>query len=80
MLPEKALSQLYQLLDTMPFDVVVVVGTSAQFPYIQQPVVIAKQLAIPVIEINPIDSELSRLASYHLRGGAAEMLTKLWVY
>ncbi|HMY82643.1 MAG TPA: NAD-dependent deacylase [Agitococcus sp.] len=78
MLPEKALSQLYQLLDTMPFDVVVVVGTSAQFPYIQQPVVIAKQLGIPVIEINPIDSELSRLASYHLRGGAAEMLTTLW--
>ena len=78
MLPEKALSQLYQLLDTMPFDVVVVVGTSAQFPYIQQPVVIAKQLGIPVIEINPIDSELSRLATYHLRGGAAEMLTTLW--
>ncbi len=77
MLPEKALAQLYQLLDTMPFDVVVVVGTSAQFPYIQQPVVIAKQLGIPVIEINPIDSELSRLASYHLRGGAAEMLTTL---
>ena len=78
MLPETALSQLYELLDTMPFDVVVIVGTSAQFPYIQQPVVIAKQLGIPVIEINPVDSELSRLATYHLRGGAAEMLTKLW--
>ena len=78
MLPQKDLSQLYQLLETMPFDVVVLVGTSGQFPYIQQPVVLAKQLGIPVIEINPVDSELSRLATYHLRGGAAEMLTKLW--
>ena len=78
MLPEKALSQLYQLLDTMPFDVVVVVGTSAQFPHIQQPVVLAKQLAIPIIEINPSETELSALASYHLRGGAAEMLKALW--
>jgi NAD-dependent deacetylase len=78
MLPEKALSQLYKLLETMPFDVVIAVGTSAQFPYIQQPVLLAKQLGIPIIEINPTQSELSSLATYHLRGSAAATLCELW--
>lgn len=78
MLPAKAISKLSQLLATMPFDLVVVVGTSGQFPYIRQPVWLAKQQGIPVVEINPIDSELSGLATYHLRGSAAQMLTALW--
>lgn len=53
------------------FDAVVVIGTTAVFPYIAAPVELASSLGKPTIEINPGDSRVSELVDVHVRLGAA---------
>ena len=60
------------------FDLVFSVGTSSLFPYIQAPVEEAAREGIPSVEINPGDTEVSRLATYRLRAGAADTLDALY--
>lgn len=43
------------------FDLVCSVGTSSQFPYIVQPVIMAKQQGVPTVEINPQETVISSL-------------------
>lgn len=59
------------------FDMVFVVGTSALFPYIIQPVALASALEIPTVEINPGTTDLSNQVDYHIKMSAAEALDQI---
>jgi NAD-dependent deacetylase len=77
MLPEDKLVVLEREL-TRGFDIYFSIGTSSVFPYISQPIISAKQLKRPTIEINPEDTEISDLVDIKLRMRAAEALDKIW--
>lgn len=57
-----------------PFDLYFSIGTTSIFPYIQQPVIDARERGRPVIEINPGQTAVSRLADIKIALGAAESL------
>ncbi len=77
MLPEDALETLYEQAK-QPFDLVISIGTSSHFPYIMQPVLLAAQLGIPTIEINPVETSISDVVKIKLALGAKEALEQLW--
>jgi NAD-dependent deacetylase len=77
MLPGQAVRTMERIFSG-PLHLVVMVGTSAQFPYITEPVRIARARAIPSVEINPGDTPISGLVDFKLSGGAAETLDQLW--
>ena len=77
MLPESGLNQLDALLDE-GLDLVVSIGTTSVFPYISGPVWWAQQAGVPTVEINPGDTEVSRLVTHRLRRRAAEALPEIW--
>ena len=56
------------------FDLVFSIGTTSVFPYIAQPVRMARSQGRPVIEINPGQTEVSSLVTHKIAGGAAESL------
>ena len=60
------------------FDIYFSIGTTSVFPYIQQPIIAAKRLKRPTIEINPAQTELSRLVDIKINLGAAVALDKIW--
>ncbi|RJG13948.1 NAD-dependent deacylase [Pseudomonas cavernicola] len=76
MLPEKAIDTLYAEL-RKGFDVVLAVGTTASFPYIVEPVMRTRQAGGFIAEINPMNSDLSRVVDVHLRGRALDVLPEL---
>jgi NAD-dependent deacetylase len=76
-LPQAALIELDREL-ALGFDMVVVIGTTAVFPYIAAPVVLARRAGIPTLEINPGDSVVSDIVENHVRLGAREGLELLW--
>jgi NAD-dependent deacetylase len=76
-LPVAAVETLYLELER-GFDLVVSVGTTSVFPYIAQPVLMAKQQGIPTVEINPAPTHISHLVDYKLTSKAAESLVRLW--
>ncbi len=76
-LPEHKLEKLYQELDT-GFDMVFSVGTTSVFPYIMQPVLLARQLGWPTVEINPGESRVSNLVDIRIAAGAAAALDAVW--
>ncbi|MDR2441501.1 MAG: NAD-dependent protein deacylase [Planctomycetaceae bacterium] len=72
----------YEFNNGKGFDLVFSIGTSAMFPYITSPVRIAALQKIPTIEINPVESDLSRYVEIHLPMRAAEALSEIekrWV-
>lgn len=73
MLPEAALGRLYEEL-ARGFDVVLVVGTTAVFPYIAEPVMQAIRAGKPTVEINPASTRLSGMVRHHLPERAAVAL------
>lgn len=58
-------------------DMVFTIGTSGVFPYIAEPVVWAARAGIPTVEINPVETRLTRFVEYHLPLGAAEAMTAI---
>jgi len=52
MLPMHAVNRLYEELE-QGFDLVFSIGTTSVFPYIAGPVMEAKRIGIPTVEINP---------------------------
>jgi NAD-dependent deacetylase len=60
------------------FDAVFVIGTSAMFPYVARPVLVAKSEGVPTIEINPGVTDLSDLVDYRLPIGARAALRAIW--
>jgi NAD-dependent deacetylase len=75
-LPESAIERLNEEL-TQGFDMVFVVGTTAVFPYIAEPVVLAIRAGIPTVEINPARTKLSAHVDYYLPLGAAEAMAAI---
>lgn len=60
------------------FDLVVSIGTSSLFPYIMQPVLIAKQLGVPTIEINPGETDISEVVDVKVTERAATALEAVY--
>ena len=60
------------------FDIVFAVGTTAQFPYIARPVLIARSEGVPTIEINPDTTELSDVVDIRLPSTAKHALRAIW--
>lgn len=59
------------------FDMVFIIGTSAVFPYISQPVIWAAGAGISTVEINPARTHLSDIVDYHLPLAAADAMTSI---
>jgi NAD-dependent deacetylase len=76
MLPGVALDCLYREL-AQGFDMVFVVGTTAVFPYIAEPVMRAVRAGIPTVEINPAQTRLSGLVRYPVPERAARVLPEI---
>jgi NAD-dependent deacetylase len=76
MLPGAALDRLYRELG-QGFDMVFVVGTTAVFPYIAEPVMRAVRSGIPTVEINPAQTRLSALVRYYVPERAALALPEI---
>lgn len=77
MLPEDAVAHLYEEL-SQPFDITFAVGTTAVFPYIAQPILLAVQEGRFAVEINPSPTDLSDLVTHRFDSGAAATLEGLW--
>lgn len=77
MLPPFAVERLYHQLE-QGFDMVFSVGTTSVFPYIAGPVMEARRLGIPTVEINPGETSVSRLVHFKVAAGAAATLRDLW--
>lgn len=75
-LPAGALDRLLDFLEG-GVDMVFVIGTSAVFPYIAEPVVWAARAGVPTVEINPVRTHLSDFVSHRLPLGAAEAMAAL---
>lgn len=60
------------------FDVIISVGTTSVFPYIQAPVYQASRTGAVTIEINPGETAVSHLAEYRLAMPAAVALDEIW--
>lgn len=76
LLPEGAVARLEAVV-RQGVDCVMVVGTTAVFPYIAAPVVHAARSGKPTIEINPGDSEVSPVVKHRLRARAVDVLPRL---
>ena len=70
LLPTDKLERIHDEFGRRTPDLVLVAGTSALFPYIQEPVAIARRRGRLTIEINPEPTELSRIVDRVLRGPA----------
>lgn len=60
------------------FDMVLIIGTTAVFPYIADPVISAVNKGIPTVEINPSVTSLSEQVMYKLTGKAGESLMNIF--
>jgi len=56
------------------FDLVMVIGTTAAFPYIAGPIVKAARAGVPTVEINPETTDLSHFVTYRLGAKAGVTL------
>ena len=60
------------------FDMIFVIGSTGLFPYVMEPVKLAKNLAVPTIEINPGKTKLSGIVDIKLKEGAAKAMEDVW--
>ena len=77
MLPEDKLALLYRELK-LGFDIYFSIGTTSVFPYIQQPIFLARSCGRPTVEINLADTEVSDIVDIKLGMRAAEALDMIW--
>lgn len=61
------------------FDIVFSIGTSALFPYVARPVLLAKSDGVPTVEINPARTDLSDIVDFRLAVGARHALRAIWI-
>ncbi|MCK6460559.1 MAG: NAD-dependent protein deacylase [Planctomycetes bacterium] len=77
MLPvEKVARMQRELLDDPP-ELVLVVGTSALFPYIVEPVLVARRARRLTVEVNPEPTVLSPVVGWFLEGSAAALVPEI---
>ena len=77
LLPYEKLQLLFKEVTT-GFDIYFSIGTTSVFPYIQEPLLQAKKHGKPTVEINPSETEVSRLVDIKLALGAAQALDAIW--
>lgn len=78
-LPIEAVQAMAEL-SYQPLDLVIAIGTSSSFPYIIKPVIEAGYHGVTTVEINPAETRLSPLVTYHLQLRAAEAMEQIWRY
>ena len=61
------------------FDLVFSIGTTSIFPYIAQPVIMAYYHNIPIIEINPTATRVSKFCHLKIAATAAKTLNAIWL-
>ncbi len=76
-LDEDKTAQLTRELD-QGFDIYFSIGTTSVFPYISQPIYLASRLGMPTIEINPDQTEISKIVDIKLSAGALSALESIW--
>lgn len=76
MLPDEAVQTLQTELNK-GFDAIFVVGTSALFPYIANPIYLARQTDCVTVEINPGQTELSHVVDFKLSTEATPGLEQI---
>jgi NAD-dependent deacetylase len=74
MLPQDKLSRINDEFYLRIPDLVLIAGTSALFPYITEPVLVARYSDRLTVEINPEDTALSDRVDFALRGPASHYL------
>jgi NAD-dependent deacetylase len=74
--PDKVRRMQRAFYDELP-DLVLAVGTSALFPYITEPVLVAARAGKLAVEINPEPTLLSRDVDFALRGAAGTVLPEI---
>lgn len=77
MLPPTKLSRIERELVGRTWDLMLVVGTSALFPYISTPVFVAASKGTLTVEINPDRSSITRIVDFHLAGSAGVILPEI---
>jgi len=77
MLPTKELQQLHAQAN-VDYDLVISIGTSANFPYVAEPIMRAYRSGIATVEINPGVSNITSFVDVHLKLGAAQALGIIW--
>jgi NAD-dependent deacetylase len=77
MLPAEKVQLLHRELDE-GFDLVFTIGTTSVFPYISEPVRMAKNLGRPTVEINPGTTDVSQLVDVKLPLRAAPAMDAIW--
>jgi len=60
------------------FDLIVSIGTSSVFPYIQLPIEQARAHGNPTLEINPSETLITPMVDYRIAAGATEALEAIW--
>ncbi len=60
------------------FDIVLSVGTTSVFPYIQAPLYMAQSAGKTTVEINPSQTEVSHMVDFRIQAPAAEALQAIW--
>lgn len=75
-LPAKAVEALDRL-ESMRFDVVLAVGTSAMFGYVVRPITRASAAGVPTVEINPGTTDLTNFVRFRLPVPASEAARRL---
>jgi NAD-dependent deacetylase len=76
-LPGEPFAQLQAELDR-GFDVVFSIGTTALFPYVARPILVARAEGVPTVEINPGRTDLSDVVDVRIKTGAARALDAIW--
>ncbi len=76
MLPDREITTLQTQL-SLGFDLVFSVGTTSVFPYIAQPIALARHWGIPSVEINPGPTQVSRHVTEKIEEKAASFLERL---
>jgi len=74
MLPEEKIRRLHAAFYEDPPDLVLIAGTTAVFPYILEPVVVAGRMARYTVEVNPEPTVVSDHVRWSLRGKAGDVL------
>jgi NAD-dependent deacetylase len=77
MLPETKLRRIYDEFHLEPPDLVLVAGTTAMFPYIAEPVFVARSAGRLTVEVNPEPTLLSDVVDFSIRGRAGEVLPEI---
>ncbi len=76
-LPTNELRELH-LQANVDYDLIISIGTSANFPYVAEPVMRSQRRGIATVEINPGVSNITSFVDVHLQTGAAAGLNEIW--